>query len=522
MRLHQIKGVYGRGTGSTNIDEARAIAAFVRLRLMEWLKLPEADRPTLGVITFNAQQQGLILDLLDAERKANPAFEWFFADEREEPVIVKNLENIQGDERDVMLFSITFGPDAAGKITMNFGAMNQDGGEKRLNVAVTRARAEMHVFASITADQIDTGKTASKGVADLKAFLDFAQRGPVALAAQDRGSLGQAESLFEVAVRDALAAKGWDVRTQIGVSGFRIDLGVRHPDHAGAWLAGVECDGARYHASATARDRDRIRQAVLEGLGWTILRVWSTDWFRTPSATIDRIDAALREVLERDREARAAAEAEAAAQVVEDALPAPVTEIASEDLPEAANAPLPPGPEEPEPVERLPLIAGNVPSAAPPAGTPDAERFFDGDYTASLREMMEQIVRQEGPLPDMALARRIAQLHSWQRTGGRIQARLAALTDAFDVGVEGDVRFLWPRGAVTPRVPFRGMADRSLREISRAEIASVVDQNAARIASAEDPELELARLLGIARLSKDARDYLGACRAWAAENAAAG
>lgn len=306
VRLHDVGGTYMRGKGATNPEEARAVAAFVRSRLTDWLTLPEEDRPTLGVITFNVQQQGLILDLLDADRKADPDLEWFFSDDREEPVIVKNLENIQGDERDVMLFSVTFGPDPAGRITMNFGAMNGEGGERRLNVAITRARAELHVFASVEAEDIDLSRTRARGVADLKAFLDFARRGPVALPAQDKGSLGGVESPFEEAVRDALAARGWDVRTQIGVSDFRIDLGVRHPDRAGAWLAGVECDGALYHSSATARDRDRVRQGVLEGLGWSILRVWSTDWFRTPTAALDRLDAALHALLERDRAAREA------------------------------------------------------------------------------------------------------------------------------------------------------------------------------------------------------------------------
>ncbi|HWL55816.1 MAG TPA: DUF4011 domain-containing protein [Paracoccus sp. (in: a-proteobacteria)] len=304
VRLHRVKGTYQRGQRRTNPEEARAIVAAIGLRLRDWLTLPEAERPTLGVITFNSQQQGLILDLLDAERKAAPELEWFFSDEREEPVIVKNLENIQGDERDVMLFSITFGPDPAGKISMSFGALNNEGGERRLNVAATRARAELHVFSSITADQIDLGRTRARGVRDLKAFLDFAERGAVALSAQDQGSLGGVESPFEAAVRDALAVMGWEVHSQIGVSGFRIDLGVRHPDRAGAWLAGIECDGAAYHSAATARDRDRIRQAVLEGLGWTILRIWSTDWFRQPRETAARIDAALRERLEEDRARR--------------------------------------------------------------------------------------------------------------------------------------------------------------------------------------------------------------------------
>lgn len=517
VRLHKVKGIYGRGTGSTNSEEARAITAFICKRLTEWLKLPEQKRPTLGVITFNAQQQGLILDLLDAERKANPDLEWFFADEREEPVIVKNLENIQGDERDVMLFSITFGPDQAGKFTMNFGAMNKDGGEKRLNVAVTRARAELHVFASITVDQIDTTRTRARGVADLKAFLDFANRGPVALAAQDRGSVGPADSAFEEAVRDALAAKGWEVHTQIGVSGFRIDLGVRHPDHAGVWLAGVECDGARYHSSATARDRDRIRQAVLEGLGWKILRIWSTDWFRAPDATITRIDGSIQALLEADRARRAE----------EDAQQDPVETDASPSgdpviMPIAA-----PGPQQSDASkgdavgeERVVLFADNAASSASMAPAPlqgvqpTPERFFDDGYTADLRSLMQQIIAVEGPMPDSSLARKISHLHGWQRTGARIQARLATLHETFDETVEGDVRFLWEKGTVKDRVSYRGMGDRSLREISKSEIASMIDRDEARISKAEDPDLELARLLGIARLSKDARDYLQLCRDW--------
>ena len=517
VRLHKVNGTYQRAKGSTNPEEARAIAAFIRKRLTAWLKRPEDDRPTLGVITFNAQQQGLILDLLDAERKANPEFEWFFSDDREEPLIVKNLENIQGDERDVMLFSITFGTDQAGKITMNFGAMNKDGGEKRLNVAVTRARAELHVFASITADQIDMTRTRARGVADLKAFLDFAGRGAVALAGQDSGSVGPADSPFEEAVRDALTAKGWEVHSQIGVSGFRIDLGVRHPDHAGAWLAGVECDGARYHSSATARDRDRIRQAVLEGLGWSILRIWSTDWFRSPEVTLQRVDACLTEILDADRARRARIVPDDNVQEEpSDATPEPDTEIeVAGTQPAADSLPVAPTPE-------TAVLFARGPANSPEAdaggtegsATTDADRFFGDNYTPHLVVLMEQIIASEGPMPEASLARSISQRHGWQRTGARIQARIAALQGVFDMTIEGDSRFLWTRGSVRDRVPFRGMADRSLREISRTEIADLIDRNLAKITAAEDPYLELARLAGIGRLSKDAREYLKFCRDW--------
>lgn len=310
VRLHKIDGVYGRGTSRTNDEEARAMVEFMVERLNAALKLPEQERDTLGAITFNVQQQERILDLLDAERRDNPQLEWFFDEAREEPTIVKNLENVQGDERDVMLFSITFGKDHHGKMSMGFGALNGDGGEKRLNVAVTRARKEMHVFSSITADMIDLGRTQARGVRDLRQFLDYAEHGAEAITRLDEGSLGGTESPFEKAVKAALEDRGWQVRTQIGVSGFRIDLGIVHPDRPGAYLAGVECDGATYHGSPTARDRDRVREGVLRGLGWEIVRIWSTEWFREAKMVCDRVDEELRELLRRSRIVRGGSEAE--------------------------------------------------------------------------------------------------------------------------------------------------------------------------------------------------------------------
>lgn len=299
---HIPNGIYDRGKSRTNRDEALAIVRRVATYLDSWLSLPEEDRQTLGVITFNSQQQALIQDLLDDLLRDRPEFEWFFSEDRYEPLIVKNLENMQGDERDVIFFSITFSRDSAGRFPMDFGAINKDGGERRLNVAVSRARRELVVFSGFLADEVDLERTRKTGPAHLKTFLDYAVRGPVALPAQDKGSLGATESPFEVAVKDALELRGWQVTTQVGVSAFRIDLGVKHPDLAGAFLAGVECDGATYHSSATARDRDKIREQVLVGLGWTILRVWSTDWWFNPQEALDRLDAALNEALAKSRE----------------------------------------------------------------------------------------------------------------------------------------------------------------------------------------------------------------------------
>ncbi|MBJ3778889.1 DUF3320 domain-containing protein [Acuticoccus mangrovi] len=567
VHLHKIDGTYARGKGRTNEKEARAVVKFIRRRLAEWLERPEEARPSLGVVTFNVQQQGLIMDLLDELRREDPRLEWFFEDERKEGLIVKNLENVQGDERDVILFSITFGPDLAGKPSMNFGALNNEGGEKRLNVAVTRARQEMHVFSSITEDWIDRDRTRAKGVHDLKAFLDYADRGALALPAREEGSLGPADSPFEEAVADALRALGWDVRTQIGVSGFRIDLGVVNPDRAGSYLAGVECDGAQYHSSATARDRDKVRQSVLEQLGWCILRIWSTDWFKNQAQVVKRIHDQLSERLEADRKARTAAAGasgpeedaawewstpgEPAEHLV--ALPPAATEL---DMPEAWSLPAPDEaaadrvtfrdmPALPAPADVAsdadvdrpgPGVAsgGGGPSLPVPgvdpgivAGAPepraddlDATRFFEPDYKPVLEQLVFEIVAQEGPLPLALVARKVSLRHGWQRTGPRISAQVMECLARVVLHEEFDGPFAWTPDAVAERVPFKGLGDRSIREVSRTEIAAVIDQNAESLASSDDPTLELARYLGIGRLSRDARGYLDQCRAWREETAA--
>ena len=165
----------------------------------------------------------------------------------------------------MILFSVTYGPDQSGHVSMNFGPLNREGGERRLNVALTRARSEMVVFATLHPDKIDLSRTNAEAVKDLKHFLEYAERGPIALGAGVHGSLGDFESPFEIAVARSFREKGWTIHPQIGVSSFRIDLGVVHPDEPGVYLAGVECDGAMYHSSAFARERDKIRQESAGG-----------------------------------------------------------------------------------------------------------------------------------------------------------------------------------------------------------------------------------------------------------------
>ena len=285
----------------TNPVEAEALVAYLVARLRD---TPPRET-TFGVVTFSQAQRTVIEDLLEVRRGELPEIEPHFDPEFDERVFVKNIENVQGDERDVILFSMTYGPDEAGRLAMRFGPMNQVGGERRLNVAVTRARREMQVFSSMEPEQIDLKRLgdSAQGARDMRRFMEFAKQRSYHYAKPIASADDAAQGPFETAVADALRARGFETDPQVGVSGYRTDLGVRDPRREGRYLAGVECDGASYHASATARERDILRQAVLEGLGWNILRVWSLDWWHDSARVADKLAAELQAILDRPLEA---------------------------------------------------------------------------------------------------------------------------------------------------------------------------------------------------------------------------
>ncbi|MGX9181809.1 DUF3320 domain-containing protein [Mesorhizobium sp. BHbdii] len=536
VRLHRVPdGVYDRGKSRTNKIEAMAVVHEAVNRMRDWLALPENGRPTLGVITFNAQQQSLILDLLDAARRDHPELEWFFAEDRVEPTIVKNLENVQGDERDVILFSITFYRDASGKPpAMDFGALNRDGGERRLNVAVTRARQELIVFSGFTADQIDPSRSKAIAVQHLKTFLDYAERGPIALPAQDLGSVGGFDSPFEEAVAEQLERRGWTVVPQVGISDFRIDLGIRHPDLAGAYLAGVECDGATYHRSATARDRDKVREQVLTGLGWTILRVWSTDWWFDAKGCAERLHTSLETLLEESRARRSNEQTEVTTRWEMGQQIEPTNEPSDQtSAPIEESLPLPA-------TSEVELVSANVPTAPEPSGfgafstmvgeptqnqgeqgryrvtdltdfRPDPEQFFEFSYGTTLRGMIEAVVDVESPLRSDVLAQRIARVHGWLRTGGRIRERIDLNLRDLDRTQESSGEFIWKKGGLSDLLPYRHPvneeARRSIADIPLAELASVVIDNPGLL-DMPDPARDMAHLLGVERLAAVSRARL--------------
>lgn len=310
----QLLGVKCRYVGGTyeasiNQDEAQAVIEEA-FRLMR--AYPERS---LGIATMNAKQAELIQNEFNRLQLEEPEVRAYidFHNNGIEEFFIKNLENVQGDERDIILISTVYGPDKNGTVMQRFGPMNQQMGWRRLNVLVTRAKLSTRVFTSLRPNDIKITEKSSKGVMALKSYLTYAMKG----AATDSESGGDFDSDFEIFVAEKLRAHGYDVVPQVGVEGFRIDLGVRHPDYPIGFIAGVECDGARWHTGLSVRDRDRIRQTILENMGWRIHRIWSTDWFADP----DREMAKLLHNLEEWRAKAAAAFASR-----------PRTEPSSEDL----------------------------------------------------------------------------------------------------------------------------------------------------------------------------------------------
>jgi hypothetical protein len=286
-----VAGIYQRGAGSRNPIEAERVVD----RVLEHRRLNSGL--SLGVVTFSSQQAEAVSEAIERRAEFEPLLAGLMEDhDRLRGFFVKNIESVQGDERDIIIFSVGYGPDELGKLTMNFGPLTRKGGERRLNVAITRARRRVEVVSSFHAGDMTDGT--SEGNRHLKNYLDFAARGRVALASEISGTAGDADSPFEEEVLRVIQSWAFNAVSQVGAAGYRIDIGVRHPDKEGAFMLGIECDGAAYHSAKSARDRDRLRESVLRGLGWEIHRIWGLSWYRDrvaqEAALKDALDAALR------------------------------------------------------------------------------------------------------------------------------------------------------------------------------------------------------------------------------------
>ena len=337
LQFHYVNGLYESGsTKRINRDEACAVVQHV----LDTLRQPDfryTEATSMGVVTFNTQQQKLITDLFEEARAKDPSLEPYFAEDNSEAIFVKNLENVQGDERGVIYFSTTYGKGADGRMAMNFGPLNQMGGERRLNVAVTRARYALHVFTSMLPDDIDLSRTHARGVADLRAFLDYARHAThlslAGVSSKERDALVQH-------IDRQLESSGWRCRTQVGASDYRVDIAVQRPGTEDAVLAGITFDGPAYAAAHTARDRDVVRPEAMRLLGWQMLNLWSIDWWHNPDSCL----AALIGKLEQLCSAAPAEQEELPSLISTADSPAETEEHLEEPSPTPQRCAMPPGP----------------------------------------------------------------------------------------------------------------------------------------------------------------------------------
>lgn len=283
-------GMYRRGGGSFNPVEAAKVAERV---IAHFTERPDL---TLGVVTFSVAQADAVQNAIDEARVSRRDLDRFFdTEDRLDGFFIRALEQVQGDERDVIVFSVGYGPDEAGKISTNFGALNKDKGWRRLNVGITRARQRVEVVASMHAGQIPP--SANENVEYFRAYLDYAEKGSQTLAVPYSSTGLDPESPFEESVLTAIRGWGYTVEPQVGAAGFRIDIGVRHPAYPGMFAIGIECDGYQYHSAPAARDRDRLRDQILTGLGWRLHRIWGTAWYRDRATEEARLRAAIEEAI---------------------------------------------------------------------------------------------------------------------------------------------------------------------------------------------------------------------------------
>ena len=476
---------YERGTTRTNPLEARAVAAAVLHHART------APHLTLGVVAFSTAQRQAIEQAVEELRQAEPA-EAFFDRHAHEPFFVKNLENVQGDERDVIFISLGYGRTRSGQLAMSFGPLNGEGGERRLNVLITRARQRCEVFTNLLPTDLDLTRTAAQGVAALQTFLRFAQAAQSGRATESLLARPAApEAPFEEVVARALTARGYEVVPRVGSRGFYLDLAIADPAAPGRYWLGIICDGAMYAGARSARDRDRLRPAVLESRGWHLHHVWSTDWFRDPGAALARTVAAI-------EAARQAAETPAAAQEVAEE---PESRV-EPGLPESALV-------REAPAAAPAAVAESYQLAQLPAAV--GHRALHQHGMGQLATWLAQVVRIESPIHVEEAARRLARAGGARQVGARMQRAVeAAAVLAQNLRYlrrEGD--FLWDTTMHQPPLRDRSALPDATRKapIAPEELARALHMVVAQsfVLPHEAALAAAARLLGFSRPSDELR-----------------
>ena len=473
VRLVHVPGHY-EGSGQ-NSFEANAVVEELKRR---YRKSAESSQ-SIGVITFNVKQQSLIEDLLDKEYANDPGFEsWALSGP--EPLFVKNLENVQGDERDVILFSITYAPDENGKMAMRFGPVNTEGGWRRLNVAITRARREMVLFSTLEPEQIDLARASSKGVRALKGFLEFARRGRfIGAGATSSG----AEDFIASQVCERLEERGYAVKRNIGSSTYKVDIAISGSTPEEGYIAGILLDGASYGRAKNTRDREVSRDFILKNLGWCIYRVWAIDWWANSEKVMEGLLGFLEDAKRVHDEKMAAAPAL-------ESEPEPVPVITPDPEPKAVDASGPESVNEFErPVEKeapshdsasedvwAAAASGSDHEPAPvakddesaavaqesgadidvaayvyaelPTGPVLSSDEYTGGYEDEIMDRFLTLIDVEAPIEKTRLCNRVRESFGIARSGQRIQARNDEILKKVKHKEvkRGDEVFVWRKG----------------------------------------------------------------------------
>ena len=460
----------GGSEGGRNLLEAELIAK-------EVIEFAKANpNKSLGVAAFSVTQRDAIRDLVDEYRRKNPETESFFSDSKSEHFFVKNLESIQGDERDVIFISVGYGRSEDGRLTQTFGPLAAEGGERRLNVLISRAKERCTVFSSITAEDVKAAP-GKLGVNAFKEFLQFAEKGYFDVPIDTEKGF---DSDFEESVAMFLTKHGYKVQPQVGMAGFFIDIGVIDPINENRFYCGIECDGATYHSSRSARDRDRLRQEILESRGWRIYRIWSTDWFHR----------------RQDQEARL------------------LDYLASLGSSEVINTL---APQETEPLLDIfepPAIVDTAQEAICVPYIESSEKVFatnKAPHEVSIYErskLAKKIVEIEGPIHQEEVARRVAKAFGLEKAGARIQtATLEGLKFANGLSVENN--FWSIEGDIKKVVRNRSnVVNKNLEKaeyLPPSEIRVALEHLVKSSVQIEDAELiqQVSRLFGFQRCGPD-------------------
>ena len=454
----------------------------------------EISKRSIGIVTFSSAQQNLIEDLLNEAFKQRPELE-LIAMESNEPIFIKNLENVQGDERDVILFSMGYGPDKNGNISLNFGPLNREGGWRRLNVAVSRARYEMKVFSTLRSDQIDITRTSSEGVAGIKAFLEYSEKGKKVLTQTDYFQKQKTNS-FEHHIAEELRKFGYDVQTNIGCSGYRIDVGVVNPKNSSEYILAILTDGKNYKSAKTARDREMIRMQVLQLLGWNIYKLWSPDWWDNPGKVLQEIKVAIENAQNpvelvsvskehsEPEETKTEQKREQFAGVKLQGITQHVIEIHQE----------------------YPLYKT---CSLPVTYLDFSDEFFDTRKTQKILNQIQQVIQKEAPISQSLLSKRILSAWGISRLGVRLKEYLDGLYGRLNLKYtrQNGTYFYWkqeqnPEAYNTFRIPDNEEHKRSAEDLPKEEIAAGMVEILTNQISlpADDLVKEAARLFGYARL----------------------